>query len=462
MSHRLVNLHGHTLGASRVNWPGSPPPADPPTVSDPGFTTHTPSVDTVIIYVSNSDGDDANDGLSEGAAKKTIAAGIALLTDGNPDWLLLKRGDTWTDEAFGIWVLSGRSLTERMVISSYGTSTVRPLLKTGILGGLSTTGGGGRPLSENFLVLKGIHFYAHTRDPDSVDFIDANGGKGISILMGVNGWLFENNRFDFYKDNFNLHDTVESQEIKNVTIRYNVFTNNYSTDSHSQGLFVDDTDSNVLIEHNIFDHCGWNETVAGATATIFNHNIYLQQTNSPDITVRNNIIMRASSHGIQHRAGGDLHDNLFVECPLAILIGEGASAPEFSVLNNVILDGNDITASLPRGHGMDFNATNNTLCQDNIMAHVSGGDPRGIRGINSGTISQVNNIIHDWGVFDTGASEDYVDPDRTIESYSTSVGGAGTRADFFDQVRAQSFFTWNEDYSEANIRQYFIDGFVLV
>src|SRR5690606_16339245 len=66
-----------------------------------GWTVVEPSVDTRTIYVSSSAGDDSNDGLSAATAKRTIHAAKSLLRDGSPDWLLLKRGDTFTDQRFG-------------------------------------------------------------------------------------------------------------------------------------------------------------------------------------------------------------------------------------------------------------------------------------------------------------------------------------------------------------------------
>src|SRR6185436_13199158 len=69
-----------------------------------GWTVITPSTDSRIIYVSSSGGADTNSGLSKTTPKKTIAAGKALLRNGYPDWLLLKRGDSFNEgEGLGHW-----------------------------------------------------------------------------------------------------------------------------------------------------------------------------------------------------------------------------------------------------------------------------------------------------------------------------------------------------------------------
>ncbi len=74
-----------------------------------GWTVVDPSADSRIIYVSSSTGNDANDGLSARTAKRSIDAGMALVRDGSPDHLLLKRGDVFTDQSFANWYQSGRS-----------------------------------------------------------------------------------------------------------------------------------------------------------------------------------------------------------------------------------------------------------------------------------------------------------------------------------------------------------------
>ncbi|CAN0564815.1 unnamed protein product, partial [Laminaria digitata] len=88
---------------------------------DNGWSVFEPSADTRIVYVSNSTGDDAWSGLAPefngtDGPKKTVRAGISVLRDGRPDWLLFKRGDVWVDEPLGNWPISGRSEQEAAII----------------------------------------------------------------------------------------------------------------------------------------------------------------------------------------------------------------------------------------------------------------------------------------------------------------------------------------------------------
>ncbi|MCH7536193.1 MAG: right-handed parallel beta-helix repeat-containing protein, partial [Bacteroidetes bacterium] len=354
-----------------------------------GWTTFDPSVDTRIIYVSNSTGDNTYSGFAPewngtDGPKATIGAGKALIRNGFSDWLLLKRGDVWYENLGGWGGRSGRSQTEPIVIATYGSSIQRPLLKTGTSNGIKFCCGPHANLS-----LLGIEFYAHTRDPNSPEFTGTDGGKGFTKCCdGGGNLLIEDNMFRYY-----LTNVIENNNIRNIAIRRNIIADDYSTVSHSQGLFMKSVDG-ILIEENVFDHNGWNEDVPGAGKTIFNHNIYLQSDNSPNVTVRNNIIARASSHGTQVRPGGRVENNLYIRNPLSFFI----SSPGGEAIGNVLLEGTDI-GDLPRGMALGINNVEYAIVKDNIIAHDMS-DPINTRGISLGGLAHnilvENNIVYDW------------------------------------------------------------------
>src|SRR3954470_9244222 len=132
------------------------------TVNDDGWTEIGPSDDTRRVYVSSSSGSDVNDGFSSATPVKTIQKGVSLLRDGMPDWLLLKRGDSFSGgEGLGHWVKSGRSAQEPMLLSAYG-SGARPLINSGQYNGIYG--------NTNFISIVGLHFYANFRDPASPQY----------------------------------------------------------------------------------------------------------------------------------------------------------------------------------------------------------------------------------------------------------------------------------------------------
>jgi hypothetical protein len=428
-----------------------------------GWTVFARSADTRVVYVCSSQGNDSNSGQSETQALKSVARGCALLRTGYPDWLLFKKGDVWTNEAFE-WRLSGRSRSEPMLVSSYGTGA-RPLFRTGSKTGISVQGGGGAPPSVGHLAFAGLSFYANTRDPSSPDFVNPPPVcSGFFWLLPTNDVLFEDCVFRFYDG-----VGIEWGPDTNIRFRRTQVLDSYAADgAHSQGLFAAEIDS-LLIEECLFDHNGWNERVNGADATVFNHNMYIQTT-CRNVVVRGNISIRASSHGLQLRPGGVAEDNLFVRDPISLLLGGGDHPVAGGVLGtvhaNVILEGTDINndPANPRGMAMDFSNIKSAQVASNVVAHVThraSGSTTNQRGIPNATgVTYSGNVEYDWGPtgpFTTPGP--FPDPNRSVVTYNASRGGAGTFDDFAAELRLQSRDRWRTDYTAVAVNDYIRQGF---
>ena len=373
-----------------------------------GWTEFTASPDTHIIYVSSSTGVDSNleyyylpsdpeigddpfNPVGDIYAYETIAAAKALLRHEKPDWLLLKRGDVWENQTFGQWKKSGRAADEPMLISSYGDSPGRPWLRTGSSTGFLTMGGGGSPPTIDNVALVGIHFEAHT-------YNGAGNAVGIRSIWQGENFLVEDCLTEGYSTGLVIAETT------NFALRRSVIVDSYSTDSHSQGIFMSNVHG-VLIEENVFDHNGWNEDVPEAEPTIFNHNMYINATNT-EVTVRGNISADASSHGLQLRPGGIAEDNLFVRNSIAAFVSRNPDLPSaFGILRgNVVLDGKDIDDMLPRGGGLQSLPNEDVLIENNIVANkppgVGGGPAYSIAGPGDGApaynVILRNNISYNW------------------------------------------------------------------
>jgi hypothetical protein len=441
---------------------------DPPTyvgtgLDANGWTTFTPSADTHIIYVSSGTGSDSNNGLSPNTAVASIAKGLSLIRDGSADWLLLKAGDTWVNQEIGYIGFSGRSATEPILISSYGTGA-RPLIETGPNG--SGAAIGGIQTNHDNVAIVGLDFYAYTRDPSNPNFAGPGPDQyGIRFVSPENNLLLEDCKFSFYTAN-----TIEGSGSGNVILRRDIIVDNYSTTSlHSEGLYVDNV-ANLVLEQNIFDHNGWNSSVSGADPNIFNHDLYIQTTSGP-ATLIGNIFGDASSHGAQVRPGGTVLDNLFVRDPIGLLIGGSAS----TVSGNVFLEGNDIGGGA-RGWGIDVNPSSGPIqVLNNIIAHEASTGNNG-HGINfaTGDVNDIaqNNIIYQWDnpIIDSGSVDitmpnainltGYLDPNRSIETYMASLGGSATLAAFIAAARNQSKSDWNPQYTAEAVNSYIASGFV--
>lgn len=285
--------------------------------ADAGFTRFTPSPDTRIVYVSSSTGDDANDGRSPQRPVRTPARGYALLRDGQPDWLLFKAGDTFT-QGLGNWSKSGASAEEPLVIATYGTGD-RPRFECLERGFIDTNA----PLKH--LRFVGLHLTQPNRNPDDPRFdLDVKGDAGFRWLGSGKDLLFEDLIVEYFHDGFILQPFNQPGERpqQNVTLRRCIVRFNHPgrTTFNSEGLFIKDQ-QDFTIDACVLDHNGHLPGVADdgkpfAAPTIFNHNAYLHSIRG--LTVRDSLITRGSSFGVKIRSDQTdasnhitLTDNLF-------------------------------------------------------------------------------------------------------------------------------------------------------
>jgi hypothetical protein len=482
-----------------------------------GWTIFEPSPDTRVVYVSNSGGSDLNKGLSDRTPVRTLAKGKSLLRDGFPDWLLLKKGDVWTDQSFGYWSRSGRSERERMLIGAYGKGE-RPLVKpaSGQHGFATNTG-------FSNVAMIGIELYAYTRDPENPAFMgNEPGPRGI--------WYLDRNESH---RNFLVEDTVIRMFSHALTLQDQggtpfvnfKFRRSMILDCHanggSVGMFFYGVDG-IFIEESVFDHNGWygNRDTGGgvgSVASYFNHDIYVHNMN-PNANVpntrdnRERIIVTGnifsnSSEGVNLRAGGTFEDNLSIRSPIPLMIGRGddydtnnPDGVDATVRNNVILEGNDVRADQPRGFGVWLVNIRSCLVEGNVIAHsiaspvntmgipIGGRRANPSRGIvirgntfykwRQGAVklfgegyisidSEENNNYWDaatcgWPVTGTNRNSEnlsFVEPDRSVANYNATMGGDGSFEAFIGEVRRQSKDNWRTEYSAHAINDYIRQGF---
>lgn len=497
-----------------------------------------PSPDTRIVYVSSSGGTDWSDDIvyraddpeiggdpfhpvGEPLAYRTISAAVDRLRDGEPDWILLRKGDAW-EVGFSDprWTLSGAGPLEPMVIGGWGE--------------------GARPVVPDVITRYGPN------DPDAafdhVAIVGLHFTDGIERLVGGRGFLIEDCYFDECAAAIQGLGPIDDRTyLFDVAIRRCVLFGNYATDSHAQNLFVARTDG-LLVEECVLDRGGWHPDIAGAEPTIFNHNAYIQNTTT-NVVFRGNISARASSHGVQMRRGGLCEDNLFLQNPVSILFGSTenewpAIVGSGVIRENVILDSRDIDQH-PRGHGVWMERVDDVEAYGNIIAHQRSGSV-GVAfnlGQEYRDVTLRDNVVYNWtkpgdlraglGVkvdgepfgentiaanliqqprggrmiehrdsFDTftyadgayfssnepdewfqpGGTVDgwidasgetgaragrapFVNPDRTIESYMASLGRIASLEAFLAETRRQSKDFWRPEFTAHAVNQWIRDGF---
>ncbi len=302
------------------------------------WTTYEPDSNSRIIYVSSSVGDDTNDGLSEETAVETLTRGAALVRDGEYDFLLLRRGDTWRGEDLYRFK-SGRDADHPMVIASYGTSMEMPRIE------LATYFINHNGAERNYLAIMDLEFISYPKIPTDPEFDGSNGG-GLRFVGGGTGILVEGCRFTYSELQVQSYGDYHYD---GVSIRRNVIEKNYHINTANQnsayrpsGIYASHV-QNLLIEENLFDHNGWNEDVDTADASMYNHNMYLNGCD--DLVVQRNIITRSSSMGIKLRSdetsdsqGITIKDNIFADGEIGLSVGGNTS--EEIRFEDVLVQGN--------------------------------------------------------------------------------------------------------------------------
>lgn len=449
------------------------------------------------IYVSAT-GNNSNPG-TQAAPKLTLQAGVNLLRDGKPDWLLLKKGDTWTQEQISFNDKSGVSETEPMLISTYGTGS-RPRIQTsGSLGAIYLGFGG----TTDFIAVVGLETYAHKRDPDSPDFNIANvtdEASGIQYQSSGTWFLMEDCKVSFYADNVSLTGSLAIAKMRRCIVH-----DSYSgTASHSLGLFVSYVDTPVL-EECVFHHCGWNETV-GSPADGFNRNVYFKTlddeagSETGPAIVTGCFISHSSSEGLQLRSGGTLIGNFFYGNSSGFDVGHQfddhatVGITSATASGNIVMRSSDAAAGR-NGYGIVIlNATTSGIqVIDNIVTKWdSGSDARAfyLDAQTAGCVVTGNiifdyidpgseNGIHDLGVgnitspndIDIGGTnnnpgglapnEPFSAPDRELGDYYLSVGGTNSAPAFITALLGQSKDNWNPDLTATKAVNYIRAGFDL-
>jgi hypothetical protein len=471
-----------------VRWPG-------PAKTAAGWTniSETPGTGGTAVYCDASRADDTGNGLTSGTAKKTLAAAVTVInTLGNnlPHRLLLKRGETWTNESIGQINKAGLSADEPLAIMPYGTGA-RPLIKSARnASNITFAGGDGGASGGDYTAVIGLELKSYTRDPADPGFVDAgtNDVFGISHFNVTNWFLVEDCKIHFYSaGNIAVSGTSPAYK-KQVFLRRNIIADAYklSGGAHAQGVYCDATGVLVL-EENVIDHNGWHATEDDPD--IFKQNVYAKATYT---YAKNNIIARASANGIQFRGvEGTAINNFYVQNPIAQLIAHDTTVTRNSRMYDcVILEATDLLAT-PHGYGINVNPGNATDIRRNIVANHTSAAGFGCKFNDSGGYEVTNsncsdNIFYnipagfvDEGTGNTGAANDvnkvdlngnnvddlsaaalnFPDPGRTLGGYAGTIGLTATTDAFLTAVKARAGGTWNEAHTANAVNNYIRAGY---
>lgn len=353
-----------------------------PRAEEDGFSTFDIGPDSIVVYVSE-EGDDASDGSTPDQPVRTLSRAAERVRDGENDFMLLRRGDTFRDQTLGRFK-SGRDATHPLVVGSYGDSLELPRIENSDF--FINHDGQVR----SFLAILDLHFVVSSRDPSDPAFDGA--GDGVFRYVGSGSHLLiEGCHLEYGEIVVQSYDAGVYEDVE---VRRNVVEKSYHADTCSPGDPNGDNTyrpsgmysshvERLTIEGNLFDHNGWNQDVPSACATIYNHNLYL---NGTDVVIRDNLLARASSIQIKLRSdtssdmeGTVIENNHFVEGEIGVSIG-GNSEEAFRFVSSTIRRNvlSDIGRSQPTTRtlawGLDVQDNDGLLIEDNLLLnqHQSG------------------------------------------------------------------------------------------
>jgi len=470
-----------------------PTPPDDDVVLPPvamGFTKLTKAPDTTVIYVSDSQGDDKNDGRTPQTAVKTLERGVDLVRLGKPDWLLLKAGDTWEGQSLDGIMVGGQGADRPFVIGAYGEGA-RPLI-------IPPHGSNGIKTNNHQLaglVIQGLHIYGATRDPASPKFVGRPGEvEGISIRIGAGdgkfaeGVVIEDCVITHFDNNIIIADDWSRFQGEGVpgriqvTIRRNILRFATADDSHAIGIYLEGT-RNSIVEQNLIDHNGWTPTDGVEARNKRSHNIYAQWANGP-ITVRNNIITRGAAAGLQLRAGGTIENNLFVRNATAFWTSINDSKANY----NIVLEGDDMDPDEPemwRGMGIEGWGMDHFELIGNIVARRAGTLQRPGIDVSADKVVVKYNIVYQWQderintslnvggsaqlvrniakeLTEDNKNPNYADPGRGLASYAKTLGLDGTNKAFLDFAATRPRGQWPDALNPLSVSSYIREGFAII
>ncbi len=246
------------------------------------------------------------------------------------------------------------------------------------------------------------------------------------IPEGSTGILFDNNLYVEGEIGIGIGgNTEEHSRFNDVVIRNNVMLHigRSNPTSRNFGWYLDIMDNNnCVVSNNCFLHQPWyNNTYA----------INITGESAENILIKSNTI-----YDIRYQA---------------LRINVNSSWDNIQIFENSIQD--DTLGSLMVYHSGDFeNVTyyDNTYytSEPSNFARIDGEYQTYEEWISSsGETGTVNEKI------------DFTDPNRTVESYYSSLGGNGTFEGFIGEARQQSKNTWDPAYTASAVNDYIREGF---
>jgi hypothetical protein len=315
------------------------------------------------IYVSTS-GNDSNTG-TQASPKQTLVGGSALLRGGSPDWLLLKRGDKWTDESFGpdnngFLNRSGQDADNPMIIGAYGTGA-RPIIEVDRSKSIICFNSGN---SASHLVYLSLDCRCYERDPDDVRYAGIINSQPFGfVLTPFARMIIEDCRFAFFLG-IELN-CIDNPSGNHFVLRRNAFDRLWAGINYGGTGILAGHVENITIEDCIWYQCAVapNDDVIGWSLDdgfSNSHNLYINY-DCGIVNFKNSISYLTQYHCLKARSGANITNSFLGKGSQGFEVynmGASAAPPggvpttTLNILDNVFMNMRDQDrTSIPHGGG---------------------------------------------------------------------------------------------------------------
>lgn len=358
------------MGATSVSQILQPAPAvfqlvAPPLLGGTGWTEFQYSVDSRLIHVANAGLDVAPGDGTEAHPYRTIAHARTFMRDGYPDWILLKRGDTFVETLGANWNLSGRNAFERMGFDAYGTGA-RPIVDSGLASSFWSWNA-----HCSHVAIFSLKLVASTYDA-------TNGSPtGIGVYGAQSNVLIEDCEVTGFATNIVLE--AHGGRHSGFAVRRCVVTDAWCADDqfNCQGIFAGQVDG-LLIEENCLDQNGWRESGVGNVRTFFRHNLY--SIENTGVIVRGNF--STGTDALQMRSGATCTGNVCARTVAGLMFGKtdipNPGGVTVVCTGNAVIEQRPMSAAYPACFGYILTNVVSGVFADNIAANFEGGDQRAV------------------------------------------------------------------------------------
>lgn len=356
----------------------------------------------------------------------SVAASFGL-RGGAPDWLLLRKGDTFVGQAIetgwsSMWggdnfSKGGFSEFEPMVISSYdenfpvatyganaSNGKARPIVQVpgsnstyafsqaaGTIHsyqsrpGIALQGG-----SVSYTAIMGIEFYVAQRDPTNSTpsgpgsysgFANIDAGVNAIIVPGFAiGMLIEDVKAGYAATTIAFNVGSKDAYFRRNQIHHCYTRTGIGADKAGVGFALDNIGDNgspiwhgFSFEENVMDQCGYVNNFASNSGNIYARNAYIQW-DSVLGSRKGNTSIRSGSESFQFRSGGIIDNEFTYNGSYGMDVGHEEGDPALSsttqVTNNVIMSPDSPNGVSPIGFNM-INSNNITASNNLIVSTAS-------------------------------------------------------------------------------------------